>query len=110
MEIDEKTYVDLITRSPYISWDQYDVTSLNWIIKGETENVYNKNKATVLEIESINSGRFPKGKNWGGFSQYFKNNFLQFYVDSTNELSDPFITSPPPPTSGNSGDSGGFGY
>ena len=78
LEINSRSYSKVLSRNQRIAWDLYDVTSLPWLINGDSTYVQKQNKATILNIEDISSGHNPIGKNWAGFSQMF-NNYLQFY-------------------------------
>ena len=89
MEISEGTFSSLENKSPIIAWDQYDIVNLEWIINGNQDNVFKQNKKTILDIESINSGRNPNGKYWIGFSQIFKDDYLQFFQGIQENLSTP---------------------
>jgi hypothetical protein len=74
IEIDKNTYNKLQTRDKQIAWDLYAPTIVLWQIKGNQEQVYSSNKGTVISIE--------QNLNWGGFSQYFQDNFLKYYLGS----------------------------
>ena len=45
-----------------------------WIIQGNQTQVYNSNKATVQAIET--------NAQWLGFSQYFQEKYLKYYLGS----------------------------
>jgi hypothetical protein len=79
LEIDQDTYTKLTSHNQFIAWDLYEAISILWSIKGGSINTHNLNKKTVLDIENTPSGRNPKGKNWGGFSQIFTKGYLQFF-------------------------------
>jgi len=70
------------SRNSGVAWDLYDCVYIQWFIKGPKEKVYEKNLKNVKAIEEPFSYKNQLGKNWIGFSQYFKNNFLQFYLES----------------------------
>jgi hypothetical protein len=74
LEIDKNTYNKLQTRDKQIAWDLYAPTIVLWQIKGNQEQVYSSNKGTVISIE--------QNLNWGGFSQYFQDRFLKYYLGS----------------------------
>ncbi len=76
-------------RDNSIAWDQFESVRLIWIINGEVDNVIRANKQAINSIEQPYSGRFLLGKNWIGFSSYFKNNFLQLYQGIQENLSTP---------------------
>jgi len=70
-EIDKETCNLLKSKNSSIAFDLYSTTELMWYLKGEKEQVFTLNKKLSESIE--------KKKKWFGFSQYFKNNFSQFY-------------------------------
>jgi hypothetical protein len=72
IEISKTTFTQLSTKSPDIAWDLYDPISLLWQIKGNKEQVYKSNKTSVQLIEQRNK--------WYGFSQYFKDKYLKYYL------------------------------
>jgi hypothetical protein len=74
LEIDKDTYQKLRSQSSQIAWDLYNPTILNWQIAGNKEQVYNSNKASVIAIE--------QNLKWPGFSQYFQDKFLKYYLGS----------------------------
>lgn len=74
LEIDKDTYQQLQKRDPKIAWDLYTPIIVLWIIQGNQTQVYNSNKATVQAIET--------NAKWGGFSQYFQDKFLKYYLGS----------------------------
>jgi hypothetical protein len=74
IEIDLDTFTMLSTRSPQIAWDLYTPASVLWQIQGDKNTVYASNQSSVYLIE--------KTQTWYGFSQYFKGNFLKYYLES----------------------------
>lgn len=74
LEIDKNTYQQLQKRDPKIAWDLYTPIIVLWIIQGDQTQVYNSNKATVQAIET--------NAKWGGFSQYFQDKYLKYYLGS----------------------------
>ena len=74
LEIDKDTYQQLQKRDPKIAWDLYTPIIVLWIIQGNQTQVYNSNKATVQAIET--------NAKWGGFSQYFQEKYLKYYLGS----------------------------
>jgi hypothetical protein len=72
-EIDENTSQLLSSNSPEVAWDLYSTISILWYIKGGKEQAYKANKGLVNVAETKNK--------WYGFSQYFKDDYLQYYVD-----------------------------
>ena len=74
LEIDKKTYDQLKAKDLKIAWDLYEPAFLLWVIKGNQETVFNTNKTSVFKIE--------QNQRWNGFSQYFKENYLKYYLGS----------------------------
>jgi hypothetical protein len=74
LEIDLNTYKKLANQDPQIAWDLYTPAILNWQIVGNKEQVYKSNKASAVAIE--------QNLKWYGFSQYFQDKFLKYYVES----------------------------
>jgi hypothetical protein len=74
IETDLNTFTLLTTQSPQIAWDLYTPASVLWQIKGDKNTVYASNQASVYLIE--------KNIQWHGFSQYFKGDFLKYYLGS----------------------------
>jgi hypothetical protein len=72
IEIDLDTYTLLSTQSPQIAGDLYTPSTLTWQIQGDKNTVYASNQSSVYLVE--------KTQTWHGFSQYFKGNFLKYYV------------------------------
>jgi hypothetical protein len=73
LEITKSTYDRLINKNDNIAWDLYTAASLQWRITGDVNQTYSSNQASAFQVEG--QSNFP------GFSQYFRNNFLQYYVD-----------------------------
>ena len=74
LEIDQNTYKQLQNRDPKIAWDLYTPIIVLWIIQGNQTQVFNSNKATVQAIET--------NVKWHGFTQYFQDKFLKYYLGS----------------------------
>jgi hypothetical protein len=74
LEISKTTYTELSTQAPQIAWDLYTPVSLTWQITGNKNQVYASNKASAIAIE--------QNLRWPGFSQYFQDKFLKYYVES----------------------------
>ena len=72
IEIDQKTYNDLQSKSATVAWDLYMPQSIDWYLTGNMENIYNLNKSIVNMIETE--------EKWYGFSQYFKQNFAKYFA------------------------------
>ena len=72
IEINLDTYTLLSTQSSQIAWDLYTPSSLVWQIQGDKNTVYASNQSSVHLVE--------KTQTWYGFSQYFKGDFLKYYV------------------------------
>ena len=117
-EINPFDYYLLDKKSKKIAWDLYSVISIDWIIKGDVFNIIKNNKESILNVEDVYSQKNQKGKDWKGFSQLFKGNYLEFYQkpDESQSINsnqptqtiNPLInqssfTSPSSPTSFNGG-------
>lgn len=74
IEISKEDFNKLQSRSNDIAWDLYTPLSIKWLIKGNKEEVFKSNKGTVSFEE--------ENKKWYGFSQYLKNNFTKYYLES----------------------------
>jgi hypothetical protein len=74
IEISKEDFNKLQSRSNDIAWDLYTPLSIKWLIKGNKEEVFKSNKGTVAFEE--------ENKKWYGFSQYLKNNFTKYYLES----------------------------
>jgi len=74
IEIDLDTFKKLTYKDSQIAWDLYNPVSLIWQIAGNKEQVYKSNKASAIAIE--------QNLKWYGFSQYFQDKFLKYYVES----------------------------
>ena len=74
LEIDKNTYQQLQSKDPKIAWDLYTPVIILWVIQGNQTQVFNSNKATVQAIE--------QNAKWYGFSQYFQDKFLKYYLGS----------------------------
>jgi hypothetical protein len=73
MEISLDTYTQLSTKDPRIAWDLYTPASVLWQTQGDKNTVYASNQSSVYLVE--------KTQTWYGFSQYFKGDFLKYYLD-----------------------------
>jgi hypothetical protein len=73
MEISLDTYTQLSTKDPQIAWDLYTPISVLWQTQGDKNTVYASNQSSVYLVE--------KTQIWYGFSQYFKGDFLKYYLD-----------------------------
>jgi hypothetical protein len=74
LEISKDTYQQLQNKDPKIAWDFYTPAIVLWIIQGNQNQVFLSNKATVQALEQ----NIP----WYGFSQYFQDKFLKYYLGS----------------------------
>jgi hypothetical protein len=74
LETDKDTYQKLNAKDSKIAWDLYNPVKILWTLKGNKELVYSSNKGTVLSIE--------QNLKWYGFSQYFKDNYTKYYLES----------------------------
>lgn len=72
IEIDQKTFNDLQSKSAVVAWDLYTPQSIHWYITGEMDKIYNLNKSIVYMVEVE--------EKWHGFSQYFKQNFAKYFA------------------------------
>jgi hypothetical protein len=73
-EIDKQTFTLLSSNSPQIAFDLYSSALTLWYLIGNKDTVSKANKGLVDNIE--------RTKNWYGFSQYFRNDFLKYYLGS----------------------------
>ena len=74
LEIDKNTYQQLQNKDLKIAWDLYTPVIILWVIQGNQTQVFNSNKATVQAIE--------QNAKWYGFSQYFQEKYLKYYLGS----------------------------
>jgi hypothetical protein len=74
IEIDKTTYSQLTAKSSEIAWDLYIPLTTLWYLKGDKEKIYKTNKGLILLIENE--------QKWHGFSQYFKEQFSKYYLES----------------------------
>ena len=74
MEINKETHDQLKSRELNIAWDLYSPITVIWTLTGEQEQVFLTNKKIVALAEKRNK--------WYGFSQWFKDNFLKYYLAS----------------------------
>ena len=74
LEIDKPTHDKLKSKQQDIAWDLYTPISTLWYIKGGKEQTYKANKGLVTLIE--------QKQNWYGFTQWFQDKFLKYYLES----------------------------
>ena len=74
LEVDKKTYNLFQMQSPTVAWDLYSPLYTMWYIKGNKEQTYKTNKNLISLIE--------QKEKWYGFSQYFKEDYLKYYLES----------------------------
>ena len=74
IEIDKTTHSQLTSKSSKIAWDLYIPLTTLWYLKGDEEKVYTTNKNLIMLIE--------QNQKWHGFSQYFKDQFSKYYLES----------------------------
>jgi hypothetical protein len=74
IEINLDTYTQLSIKDPQIAWDLYTPASMAWQIQGDKNTVYASNQSSVSLVEKIQT--------WYGFSQYFRGDFLKYYLGS----------------------------
>jgi hypothetical protein len=74
IETNKENYNLLVNRSSNIAWDLYSPISMLWYIVGDLDEIYkiNKNLSSIIERKN----------KWHGFTQYFKDDFTKFYLDS----------------------------
>lgn len=72
-EISKEDFNKLLSKDVSMASDLYIPISLQWEIKGNKQEIYKANKSTVTLLEQ-QSRLF-------GFSQIFKDNFTQFYLE-----------------------------
>lgn len=70
-EIDKPTHEKLTQKNQNIAFDLYSSIATLWYLKGKISKIYKSNKGLIELIE--------RNQKWLGFSQYFKNNYLQYY-------------------------------
>jgi hypothetical protein len=73
-EINKNTYDLLSTNNNSIAWDLYSAIYIMWYLTGNKDTVFKANKGLVDVTE--------RTKKWYGFSQYFKGDFLKYYLGS----------------------------
>ena len=74
IEIDKEQFTKLQSKDKTIAWDLYTPKQVLWQIKGDKTQTYNANKSNVSLIEQRDK--------WYGFTQYFKDRFLKYYLES----------------------------
>lgn len=74
IEIDKNTFNLLQSKSSTIAWDLYTPLSTLWYIKGNKEQTYKANKGLITLIE--------QNQKWYGFTQWFQDKFLKYYLES----------------------------
>jgi len=74
IEIDKEQFTKLQSKDKTIAWDLYTPKQVLWQIKGDKTQTYNANKNNVSLIEQRDK--------WYGFTQYFKDRFLKYYLES----------------------------
>ena len=73
-EIDQNTYRLLKSQSVSIAWDLYSAVYTMWYLTGDKITVAKANKGLIENIE--------RTQKWYGFSQYFKDDFTKYYLES----------------------------
>lgn len=74
IEINKEQFTKLQNKDKTIAWDLYTSLQVIWQIKGGKTQTYNANKNNITLIEQRNK--------WYGFTKYFKDNFLKYYLES----------------------------
>tara|TARA_R110001592_G_scaffold10323_1_gene53766 strand:- start:533 stop:1438 length:906 start_codon:yes stop_codon:yes gene_type:complete len=77
IEIDKLTYNALKSKNSGIAFDLYEPTLITWRIKGDKTEIFNSNKRAVSTKE--------QQLKWPGFSKYFKDKFIQFYIEPNTQ-------------------------
>jgi hypothetical protein len=72
IEISKETFNLLRYQDIKIAWDLYSPLSILWQIKGDKEKTYTANKNNITILEQRNK--------WYGFSKYFKEDYLKYYL------------------------------
>ena len=72
VEINDKTYKNLLQKNSEYLWELYYVTELPWQISGDVDKVYNTNK-NIIELQ--------EKKKFKGLSNFLNQNYLKFYLD-----------------------------
>lgn len=70
-EITKDTYQQLTLKSPNWLWELYNQVEVTWVLTGNIEDVYTKNKAQV-QLASTKS-------NMPSLDKYIKNNYTKYY-------------------------------
>lgn len=71
LEISLEDYRKYINQDRDVMFELYTPIQINWILTGDKEQVYKVNQSIVARAE--------REQNLPGFTQYFRNNFTQFY-------------------------------
>lgn len=74
IEINKEQYIKFNTKDKTVAWDLYTPKQVLWQIKGDKTQTYNANKNNISLIEQRDK--------WYGFTQYFKDRFLKYYLES----------------------------
>jgi hypothetical protein len=74
IEINKEQFTKFQNKDIDIAWDLYTPKQVLWQIKGDKTQTYNANKNNVSLIEQRDK--------WYGFTQYFKDRFLKYYLES----------------------------
>jgi hypothetical protein len=71
LEVSKEEYQKFVIRDNSVLYQLYIPFKINWILTGDKEQVYKTNQGIV--------GKAERDNNLTGFTNYFKNNFTQFY-------------------------------
>jgi hypothetical protein len=74
IEIDKEQFTKFQNRDEDVAWDLYTPKQVLWQIEGDKTQTYNANKNNISLIEQRDK--------WYGFTQYFKDRFLKYYLES----------------------------
>lgn len=67
IETNNETYKKFQNQDPKVAFESYEILPLTWVLKSKTKNIIEVNKKTVKDIQIKYM--------WGGFYNYFNNNF-----------------------------------
>ena len=73
-ETDSDSHAKLSQKNSGIAFDLYSSLSTLWYLKGDKEKIYQANKGLIRLIE--------QNQKWYGFSQFFKEDYLKYYLES----------------------------
>lgn len=74
LELDKDQYDNLLSQDPGYYWQQYNTFTLNWVLTGDRETVYNTNRGVTL--------RKIRLQQLYSLDQYLQEDYLKFYKES----------------------------